>query len=416
MAASDRPIRWTRIIAILVAGFFAVEAASQVFFLSWAGRPFKSVFLYVWSPYGLVRNNPTVTGNYTISPQGFREVRSYSRTKPPNTFRVLLLGGSVLYSGIGGPAVLGEEGFVPSDATISQYLAAKLRADPAFSRVNVEVINAGVNFDRIVEESSAYLAEYINWSPDVVIVYGSANNFDHALFAGDFDAGRGAIQVDHPWRLEFERLVNERSLSSTLEVAFRQAADASAGMALLHKFAEKFVERATGASTVGAMQETAEQRYAGERAVPSVADEEKYFRLYSSYADAIVAAARRSGQDVAFGWEYELGDMGGIKPMSDAEKRIYPWVRRPQAQIDYNFRMRDRWRSLLEAENVGIIDPIEDLKTYQGTVYIDYLHYTKTGNEFIADVTYHQLHDRFLRDLALSGLARKPVPHANEAG
>lgn len=149
MAASEAPAspRWGRITAVILAVFLLAEAASQAVFVHMSGKPYDSVFLYLWSPYGLVRNNPSLTGNFVISPQGFREVRSYSEKKPPNTLRLFLMGGSVLYSGRSPHNHL--PGYVQSDHTISQYLTGFLKADPAFAGVNIEVINAGVNYNLI---------------------------------------------------------------------------------------------------------------------------------------------------------------------------------------------------------------------------------------------------------------------------
>ncbi len=407
MAASETPApRLSRVFAALLAILLIAEAGSQAFFLHWVGRPFGSVFLYNWSPYGLVRNNPSLTGNFQISPDGFREMRTYSKKKPPNTFRVLLLGGSVLYSGSGGPAVLYDKWPVPSNATISQFLAKRLQADPAFKNVNVEVINGAVNFNRIVEISSAYLADYIGWSPDIVVVYGSANNFPRPIMVGDLDNFRGEIQSYHPWRLEFERLVTERNFPSMFEDNLRRAADASAAMSLVDKTAEAVAGRALDAVN----------RFSPpppDAPPPQLAparDEERYFDLYGSYALAIADAARQYGQDVAFVWEYHLGDMGGLKPLSAEEQRIYPFVKRSQEFTQYDFRTRDRWLAFFAQHDIATVNPIDALKQHNGTVFIDYLHYTSEGNDFIAGVTYQQLHPLFLKALAKSGLGGPRPP------
>src|SRR5204862_2439413 len=138
-----------------------------------------------------------------------------------------MLGGSTLYSGITSTHISGAER-VDSDATIAQFLEQELRQDPALSGLNVEVINAAVNFNRIVEVSGGYLAEYVHWQPDVVIVFGSANNFRFAPRRGEIRAHRFGIQEPHPWALEFERQANETSLAALLERAMRTAANGSA--------------------------------------------------------------------------------------------------------------------------------------------------------------------------------------------
>ena len=130
--------------------------------------------------------------------------------------RVILLGGSVLYSGLAG-ARLAQYGRVSSADTIAPYLEAMLAADPRFAGRKVEVINTAVNFNRIVEIASAYLEEYLYWQPDLVVVFGSINNFYWYRHAGDVAAGHTALQLRHPFRLEFERQVNEHSLAAFIE-------------------------------------------------------------------------------------------------------------------------------------------------------------------------------------------------------
>ncbi len=398
MADSEiAPIRWTRVFALLLALFLVAEAAGQLYFYAWTGKPFGSVFLYRWSPYGLYRNNPDLSGNFQISGNGFREVRDYARQKPPHTFRVMLMGGSVLYAGHGGPYVLREEGFVPSSATISQYLAERLRRDPAFKGTNVEVINTAANFYRLTEIADAYLADYIQWSPDAVIVMGSKNNFGHGLLAGEVEAGQTPLQRTHPFALEFDRLVTERSPSSALERLFRQAADESAAMALLHKGLDAAADRAAVMSLVFAL-------------VPPIAppvlkpasqaEADRYMKLYDSLAAAMIGAARQSDQEIAFFWEYFLGDLKGIKPLSAQEQRIYPHVRHPPAMTQSGFMLRDKWKMFLATQGVPAVDPEAALRRHNGTVFIDYLHYTKGGNRFMADVIYDQLRPMFLRALA----------------
>jgi len=401
MAASEMSPspRWGRIVAVLLAAFLLTEAASQAFFVHLAGKPYNSIFLYNWSPYGLVRNNPDLTGNFSISPDGFREVRTYSQEKPANTLRLFLMGGSVLYAGSTPKNSL--PGYVPSDQTISQYLAALLKADPAFAGVNVEVINAGVNYNLIREVSGAYLADYIHWSPDMLVVYGSANNFPYALRAGEVDARLGALQGPHVWRAEFDRLVNERSASATGEGVFRQAADASAALAIFHKVLTRLLVEtdplarfSLKARHAPAAEETATPQLATEE------EEQRYFDLYSSYAQALIGATSRLDQDIAFVWEYHLGDLGGIKSMSAEEMTIFPHVERPPFEREYDFRTRDRWATYLREQGVTAVDPLEEIKASPQTVFNDYLHYTAGGNEVVARATYKQLREQLIERVA----------------
>ncbi len=413
MAASDdiAPLRWGRILGLLLALFLVAEAGSQAFFHAWSGRPFGSIFLYQWSPYGLVRNNPDLTGNFTISPDGFRDTRDYEPQKPANTFRVLLLGGSVLYSGSAPRNAL--DGYVPSDRTVAHYLETRLEADPAFKGINVEVINAGISFNRIVEVTGAYLGDYIRWSPDVVIVFGSANNFFEPMLAGHLETGNTPLQRSHPWRAEFDRLVNERSLPATLEVAFRQGADASAALALAHKTLSKLIVD-TDPLARFALRPPVSGPAPAPFPLATAADEEAYFRLYTAHAGALIEAARREGQEPAFVWEYFLGDIGHLKTLSAEEKILYPAVRHGPEYLAYQLRSRDRWLAFLAETGAGAVDPFDEITKEPGTVFIDYLHYTAHGNDVVAGATYTQLHDRFLsalaRNRAAGAAAAAPAP------
>ncbi len=408
MADSDipRPLRWSRILGVILAGFLVIEASAQAFFVIWAGKPFNSVFLYRWSPYGLVRNNPNLTGNFEISPNGFRDTRSYTQAKPPNTLRLILLGGSVLYSGV--TPVNALPGIVPSDKTISQYLAKRLKQDPAFAGVNIEVINAGVNYNTIRETSASYLADYIHWDPDMVVVFGSANNFATAQRQGQMQSKQLILQKPHTWQGEFDRLVNERSLSSTIEVLFRQAADASAAMAIFHKgLTRNLVENDPGHF----LPNYHSSRVTADNLILAPEREEKqYFELYTSFAMAIVGAARQVDQDVAFFWEYHLGDLEGIKPISPEERTIFPAVKRDAIQIAYAKRMHDRWRAFMASQAVIGVDPLEDLKGTSQTVYTDYLHYTANGNALMAKAVHAQLRERLLAVLRRRGMSGPATP------
>src|SRR3954464_13760551 len=149
MADSEK-LRWWRVIALLVVLLFLTECFARAYVWFWAGKPYRSMATYEWSPYGLVRNNPDLTSpHFQIDRNGFRNTEVFERQKPPRTYRVLLLGGSVLYAGLAN-IYLREEGRVDSSSTIAQYLQQSLAQDPELRDIRIEVINAAVNFNRIV--------------------------------------------------------------------------------------------------------------------------------------------------------------------------------------------------------------------------------------------------------------------------
>ena len=387
------PIRWGRVIAALAVLALAAELASQALIYAYAGKPFQSLSTYRWSAYGLVRNNPALTSpGFEIESNGFRSVKAFTKEKAPGTLRVILLGGSVLYSGLAG-ARLEEYGRVSSAETIAPYLEAMLAADPRFAGRPVEVINAAVNFNRIVEIASAYLEEYLHWQPDLVVVFGSVNNFYWYRRAGDLAAGHTALQMKHPFRLEFERQVNEHSLAAFLERAWRTGAEHSAALALASKASVALADRLVQVALRLAAPVTA--RPGAAEAGPETAGESRaYFQIYASYADAMVAAARRAGQDIAFVWEPALGNLDGLKPLSAGERSLLKSIESSPARSAQYETMRRAFHTLFDTAGVPVIDPTESLRNTPETVFIDYVHYTPAGNRFVAALIHKELGER----------------------
>jgi len=386
-SVTSATIRWSRIICVMLALLTAAEGAARLYVWLWTGKEYRSTALYRWSPYGLVRNNPDVTSpTFQIDKSGFRNIEEFDRLKPPGTYRVILLGGSVLYAGLAS-VFLQEEGRVGSDATIAQYLQRILAADPALKGMRVEVINAAVNYNRIVETSSAYIAEYVHWDPDLVIVFGSANNFLGVPTAEEIRLKTHNVQGDHPWKKEFERQVNQRNLAALVENALLTASDHLASVAMLRKLLGKLLDSAIAVAGRHSMQTPPP----GDHRPASIEDEERYFNDYAAYADAMVAAARRQGQDIAFFWEHWLGDLGDVKPLSGREQWLHAQVRRAPEQTAYATRMRGRWVRNFGERKIPYVDPIDVLRTNDQTLYIDYLHYTRRGNDVMAQATYDAL-------------------------
>lgn len=391
-------VHWGRVFAALAVLALAAELVSQALIYAYAGKPFQSLSPYRWSAYGLVRNNPALTSpGFEIEKNGFRSVKAFSKAKPPGTLRVILLGGSVLYSGLAGSR-LEQYGRVSSAETIAPYLEAMLAADPRFAGRTVEVINAAVNFNRIVEIASAYLEEYLHWQPDLVVVFGSVNNFYWYRHNGDLAAGNTALQLRHPFRLEFERQVNEHSLAAFIERAWRTGAEHSAALALTSKacvaLADRLVHLAQRLAAPVMQPDPVEPG-------PETAEESRaYFQIYASYADAMVAAARRAKQDIAFVWEPALGNLDGLKPLSADERALLKSIE-PSRDHSAQFETaRKAFHTLFDTASVPVIDPTEALRTKPETVFIDYVHYTPDGNRFVASLVYKELSDRLAARLA----------------
>ena len=394
------PIRWSRVLAVVVLLVAATEFTARGVVFFFAHGPFRSLSPNIWSPYGLVRNNPDFTSPvFKISRQGFRNDEIFVTPKPPRTLRVLLLGGSVLYSGIAPNAFVASESRIENSATIAAYLRDQLRRDPNIGDLNVEVINAAVNFNRIVEVSVSYLSEYLFLDPDVVVVFGSANNFGEMPLRGEIYARQYRTQAKHPWHLEFERNVLRNDSSALFENIVNRVSDHLASVALAKKILLSVMDRiVTVIATRSRRDET------GTVKLPEDADwteVDAYIRDYMGYASALTAAAREHSQAVAFFWEHWLADMPGIKPLSDTENHLLATVGAGRRQADRAFMdyVREQVGKQLSRLGVPLVDPLLRLAHERETVFIDYLHYTRAGNRIMAEEVYTALRDLF-RDRA----------------
>ena len=120
-------------------------------------------------------------------------------------------------------------------------------------------------------------------------------------------------------------------------------------------------------------------------------ESQAYFQIYASYADAMIAAARRAGQDIAFVWEPALGNLDGLKPLSDGERELLMSIDSSPDRTAQFEASRKAFHTLFDTAGVPVIDPTETLRTTPETVFIDYVHYTPGGNRFVASLIYKQL-------------------------
>jgi len=362
--------------AIFLFAVLWCELFLQVSIYYWSGKPFTSLHPYVWSPYGLVRNNPKFNSpGYSINRNGFREVKDYAQTKPPNTVRVMLLGGSVLYAGLGGKPLPGVPR-VTSAETISQYLTEELKSAPNCKDKHIEVINTAVNYNRISEIVPAYLDDYINWDSDLIIVGSSINNFYGGITPASRLLGR------HPWEVEFQRLVNDSGMASSIEVIFRRLSDNLASAAVAGKFAQKLGIYLESRLTAKSSGRGTEANMVVEKNTESL--NARNLERFGSYASALLAAAKAKNQKVTFFWEHDIWNAAAFKPMSQEEvllKKLNPPDENP-----YYWQQRNWVRDFLKAKDAEFIDPQPEMTKYSGTIYIDYGHYTAGGNAFMAKV------------------------------
>ena len=385
-------------VAVFLFAALWVELFLQAGIYFWSGKPFTSFHPYVWSPYGLVRNNPRLNSpGYGINSNGFREIRDYSQAKPPNTLRVVILGGSVMYSGLGGANPLPGVARVTSAETISQYLTAELKGALACKGKNIEVINAAVNFNRISEIAPAYLNDYINWDPDLVIVGSSLNNFAGGI------TPTSRLLGPHPWEAEFQRLINDTGMASTIEVIFRRLSDNFASVAVAQKLVQKVSyylvpKQSAPISRRGGPFDSVEEKNTDSLNARNL-------ERFATYANAMLAAAEIRKQKITFFWEHDLWNSAAFKPLSQEEillQRLNP----PTLVTDNPFywQQRDWVRKFLKERGVALIDPEAEMKKDRDTIFIDYGHYTAGGNTFMAKV----IASRLLEQNICDGVQSKP--------
>lgn len=385
--------RWHHILGVLIVLGLAAEAGARLTILRFTGDSFSSLEAYRWSPYGLVRNNPELTSQaFKINNAGFRSRRPAERRKKPNTFRVMVLGGSVAYAGLG-RVTLPDEPRVTSDQTVAQYLEEALKRDPALRGKNVEVLNAAVNFNRIPEVATAYLTEWRFWDADLVLVMGSANNFGYGMPQGSIDRREYGIQLPHPWRHEFDVLANSTSLAAFGARVMRSLSQYSAALALTRKYLSQTLDQALvesrGLRPVSAKVDKPPITYEPFENYDAYVDE------YLGYAAAMIAAGHSSNQKLVFFWEYFIAHLGGIRPFNERERFLYTRNKVFVAPVDksYDFHARDRVRAKVEAEGALFVDPLDVLRTDTSTIFIDYLHYTANGNRVMAERTYRSIRE-----------------------
>ncbi|MCA1629134.1 MAG: SGNH/GDSL hydrolase family protein [Acidobacteria bacterium] len=160
-----RAIKLSLILVSLLAGLLVAEIALRV-----VGYTFPT--FYTTDDSRGYRLQPGMRGWYRkegesyvqINSDGLRD-REHSRRKPPDTFRVALLGDSYA-----------EALQVPADAAFWRVLEANLRACPAVGGREVEVINFGVSGYGTAQELLTLRGKVWDYAPDLVMLAVTTNN------------------------------------------------------------------------------------------------------------------------------------------------------------------------------------------------------------------------------------------------
>lgn len=164
--------------AFIIITLALCEAGARIYLRLTAGYDGKHLYQYAFDPYKNILPAPGFVDTRGIrhNQQGFRRDSEVSKTKPPGTFRIFLMGGSTAY-GLGGlwPHIQDTFEVLPNSNTIDAYLEQDLAS--AFPGVHVEVINAAIT-STWTHHHLIYLNQTIlGFDPDMVLFLDGYNDF-----------------------------------------------------------------------------------------------------------------------------------------------------------------------------------------------------------------------------------------------
>ena len=119
------------------------------------------------------------TDSITINTLGFRGAE-FSETKPPNTYRIFMVGGSTMF----GAGATSDETTIPG--YLQQYLNEKNLG------FDIEVINSGIQGADSNTELNLVKQKLVRFSPDLIIIYDGWN---------DLRANNTPIKVNENWKM-----------------------------------------------------------------------------------------------------------------------------------------------------------------------------------------------------------------------
>ena len=174
----SKRIAFTCALLLLLLGL--CEGLSAVYLNFFAANPrslaTRNVPWHVYEPY----RNHALGPNYEFegrvhNAQGFRRTTDVSKVKPPNTYRIFLMGGSAAYGLSSGPPF--PPVIITNDQTIDYKLEHLLQ--PLFPDKHIEVINAAVTA-YWTHHHLIYLHEtLLDYDPDLVIFLDGINDYYH---------------------------------------------------------------------------------------------------------------------------------------------------------------------------------------------------------------------------------------------
>ena len=195
-------------ILVLCFSLAFLEFLSYVYLRVGEGYDGRHLMMHQFDDYKNIHPTPHYqdTRGVTHNAQGFRRVEDVPTTKPPNTYRIFLMGGSTAY-GLGSLSPQGALKYpvLNNNETIDHYVEEFLSHNIPYRRV--EVINAG-----IPSHSSHHHLIYLNqtilkYHPDMVVFLDGTN--DYYPWEKGYDQFR-----DYPYRQWSHLYLDEPSLKA----------------------------------------------------------------------------------------------------------------------------------------------------------------------------------------------------------
>ncbi len=378
-------IRWSRVLCAILLIFALGEMSSRVAIRVLLGEPFRSFDAYVFSGYGVFRQNPRYTHpSFAHNSAGFRNREEFNVEKPERTLRVMGIGASVLYAGSAGVPG-GTAKRVQTDETITAYLGEILRAMPELAPYNVEVINAGTNRHYLRNVIPYYAAELARYRPDIVVIFGTNNDARKLEHSGARDALFYDPNQPTGEEAMLERLANEATFAALGEKFVRVLVNRSALAAVVYRISDWVLQR------VNIAMASAMPRGESGNASPLASPEESRDNRRAYLADLVSLATlvQMHGAQTWVFWEYLLTTVEGIKPLSEYERMVVRYVRSsrdiPAQVTELKRENAGIVAEALAERGIPMIDLIDDFRNYDGTVFNDYLHYNAEGNRWVAE-------------------------------
>lgn len=195
-------------ILLLCFGLGLLELLSYVYLRVAEGYDGRHLMIHQFDDYKNIHPTPNYrdTRGVTHNAQGFRRAEDVSAAKPPDTYRIFLMGGSTAY-GLGSLSPKGQLKYpvLNNDETIDHYVEELLQHSLPSRRI--EVINAGIP-SHASHHHLIYLNQMIlKYHPDMIIFLDGTN--DYYPWEKGYDQFR-----DYPYREWSHLYLDEPSLKA----------------------------------------------------------------------------------------------------------------------------------------------------------------------------------------------------------